>query len=308
MYFSPVVLHIPDGFLSLTVALVCWLLTVVLVGLAISKTNRSLGDRQVPLMGVMAAFIFAAQMINFPVAGGTSGHLIGGALAAVLLGPWAAMIVMTAVIAVQALLLQDGGLVAMGANILNMGLLTVAISAGLYRVVARRSAQVRLLVCGAAAWLAVLAGALATSLELWLSSTVSLQVVVPAMLGLHAVIGVGEALITVAAVAFLLRTRPDLVTNGADGPAGLGWVAAGLALSALTLLLVPFASSDPDGLERVARDLGFLARGQPRFGPLIDYAFAGLADTPAASIGAGLVGALVVLAAILVVGRALRGR
>ena len=100
---------------------------------AIRRTQSTLGERQIPLMGVMAAFIFAAQMINFPVAGGTSGHLLGGALAAIVLGPWAGMLVMTSVIAVQALLFQDGGLLVMGANILNMGLLTVLIGYGLYR-------------------------------------------------------------------------------------------------------------------------------------------------------------------------------
>src|SRR5512143_4294192 len=144
MHYSPAPMHIPDGFLSLLVSAFCWLITVALDGIAISRTNKSLGERQVPLMGVMAAFIFAAQMINFPVAGGTSGHLLGGALAAIMLGPWPAMLVMTAVVAVQGLLFQDGGLLAMGANILNMGLLTAAIGYGLYRSVLERSQRTKL--------------------------------------------------------------------------------------------------------------------------------------------------------------------
>src|SRR5574338_1438800 len=135
MLYSPAPMHIPDGFLSLAISALCWGMTVILVGIAIARTRDSLGERQVPLMGLMAAFIFAAQMINFPVAGGTAGHLLGGALAAILLGPCAGMLVMTAVIAVQALLFQDGGLLVMGANILNMGLITVAIGYGLYRAV-----------------------------------------------------------------------------------------------------------------------------------------------------------------------------
>src|SRR5512138_1352594 len=102
MLYSPEPLHIPDGFLSLVISIICWAITAITLSIAISRSNKSLGERQVPLMGVMAAFIFAAQMINFPVAGGTSGHLLGGALAAMLLGPWAGMLVMTAVIAVQA--------------------------------------------------------------------------------------------------------------------------------------------------------------------------------------------------------------
>ncbi|HMB23438.1 MAG TPA: energy-coupling factor ABC transporter permease, partial [Anaerolineales bacterium] len=122
MLYSPEPLHIPDGFLSLVISILCWMITAITLSVAISRSNKSLGERQVPLMGVMAAFIFAAQMINFPVAGGTSGHLLGGALAAMALGPWAGMLVMTAVIIVQGLLFQDGGLLVMGANIMNMGL------------------------------------------------------------------------------------------------------------------------------------------------------------------------------------------
>ena len=135
--FHPLPLHIPDGFLSMVISIICWAITIDNLGLAISKTNKALGEKQVPLMGVMAAFIFAAQMINFPVAGGTSGHLLGGALAAIVLGPWAGMLVMTAVIAVQGLLFQDGGLLVMGANILNMGLVTPVIGYGLYRAVSQ---------------------------------------------------------------------------------------------------------------------------------------------------------------------------
>src|SRR5512143_4013839 len=171
MHYSPPPMHVPDGFLSLMISAFCWVITIVLDGIAISRTNKSLGERQVPLMGIMAAFIFAAQMINFPVAGGTSGHLLGGALAAITLGPWAAMLVMTAVIAVQGLLFQDGGLLVMGANILNMGLVTAAVGYGLYRSVSSQSNNLKLGVAGVAAWLSVMTGALLTSFELWLSGT-----------------------------------------------------------------------------------------------------------------------------------------
>src|SRR5512134_3183311 len=162
MLYSPSPLHIPDGFLSLIVSLVCWLISGLTLALAISRTNKSLGEKQVPLMGVMAAFIFAAQMINFPVAGGTSGHLLGGALAAIALGPWAAMLVMTAVIAVQGLIFQDGGLLVMGANILNMGLLTAVVGYGVYRAFMGGNRTVRLAAVGVAAWLSVITGALFT--------------------------------------------------------------------------------------------------------------------------------------------------
>src|SRR5512138_3862685 len=151
MHYSPAPMHIPDGFLSLLVSAFCWVITIALDGIAISRTNKSLGERQVPLMGIMAAFIFAAQMINFPVAGGTSGHLLGGALAAMALGPWAGMLVMTAVIVVQGLLFQDGGLLVMGANILNMGLVTVIVGYGLYRAVPAGNRTLKLTVAGIAA-------------------------------------------------------------------------------------------------------------------------------------------------------------
>lgn len=291
----PPALHIPDGFLSLTISLVCWLFAVVLLVIALRRTRDTLGERQVPLMGIMAAFIFAAQMINFPVAGGTSGHLLGGALAAIALGPWPAMLVMTSVIAVQALLFQDGGLVVMGANILNMGLLTALLGYGLYRIVASRSRGIALTVAGVAAWLSVMAGALATALQLWLSGTSALRVVVPAMLGVHALIGLGEAAITVAALAFIMRARPGLLEAGVAEEGGRGWAIAGLAVALAVVLLSPFASANPDGLERVAADLGFLDRGADAPYTLIpDYTLPGLESPWLATIAAGIVGVLVV--------------
>ena len=305
---SPTPLHIPDGFLSLVVSLICWAITVITLSVAISRTNTSLGEKQVPLMGIMAAFIFAAQMINFPVAGGTSGHLLGGALAAIVLGPWAGMLVMTAVIAVQALLIQDGGLLVMGANILNMGLLTAAIGYGLYRSVVGSSRGVKLAVAGVAAWLSVMAGALATALQLWLSGTSSLQTVVIAMLGVHTLIGIGEALITVAALAFILRTRPDLLgEKSVSAQGGRGWVLAGSLISLIVVLLSPLASTNPDGLERVAGDLGFLssARSAP-YEIIPDYTVPLLGETALSTIVAGIIGALVVLVIAILAGRSLQ--
>lgn len=295
MHYSPALLHIPDGFLSFVVSITCWVISAMILSLAISHSNKSLGERQVPLMGVMAAFIFAAQMINFPVAGGTSGHLLGGALAAITLGPWAGMLVMTAVIAVQALLFQDGGLLVMGANILNMGLITVAIGYGLYRGVSAGNQTLRLTVAGIAAWLSVMAGALFTSLQLWLSGTSQLQIVIPAMLTVHALIGVGEALITVAALSFIFQTRPDLMgENSASANGSRGWVVAGIAIALLVVLLSPLASADPDGLNRVATDLGFIASAQARSGPLAGYTTPLLASTSLSKIAAGGIGLAVV--------------
>ena len=308
MHYAPSQLHIPDGFLSLIVSLLCWVITVLVLAVAISRTNKSLGERQVPLMGIMAAFIFAAQMINFPVAGGTSGHLLGGALAAIMLGPWAAMLVMTAVIAVQGLLFQDGGLLVMGANILNMGILTVAIGYGLYRGVFGMSRSVKLAVAGFAAWLSVMAGAFATALQLWLSGTSNLQTVMLAMLGVHAVIGIGEALITVAALTFIFQTRPDLLDEKSpSGRSGRGWVVVGIFISLAVVLLSPFASANPDGLERVATDLGFIDAGQSTpFQIIPDYTIPFLGETPLSTILAGAVGVLLLLGLVYIAGRSMQ--
>jgi cobalt/nickel transport system permease protein len=207
-------LHIPDGFLSAPVAATGYVAMGVALVVAVRMTDRNLSDRAVPLMGVMGAFIFAAQMMNFPVAGGTSGHMVGGALAAIVLGPWAAILVMTAVVGLQALLFQDGGLAALGANVTNMGTLAVLVGWGVYvvlRPLERFSNSGRVVAAFAAAWISVEAAALATSLQLVISDTSPFDVVMPAMLGVHALIGIGEGLITAAAVSFLLVTRPDLL-------------------------------------------------------------------------------------------------
>lgn len=310
MHFSPPHMHIPDGFLTLAVSIICWGITVSLLSIAIRKTNQALGEKRVPLMGIMAAFIFAAQMLNFPVAGGTSGHLLGGALAAIVLGPWAAMLVMTAVIAVQGLLFQDGGLVVMGANILNMGLLTAIVGYGLYRMVSKSGNTTRLVISGIAAWLSVMTGALATALQLWLSGTAKLNIVVPAMLGVHALIGLGEAFITVAALAFIFRTRPDLLDeSSASAQGSRGWIYAGIAIALGVTLLTPFASANPDGLNRVAQDMGFLGTRQSApFHIISNYNLPFLGSTPFSTIAAGMLGVLVILLLVVAFGRLLRKR
>ena len=211
--FSLSFLHAPDGFVSVPIMVGMWAVTVVVVAYAVRRTNQRLDDRAVPLLGVMAAFIFAAQMFNFPVVGGTSGHLLGGVLAAVLLGPWAATLVMTAVVAVQALLFQDGGLAVMGANIFNMGIVGTLGGYALYRAIAALlggEARGRLPAAAVAAWASVVGGALTMTVQLGASGTVPFELALPAMLGVHVLIGIGEALITVAALAFIGVTRADL--------------------------------------------------------------------------------------------------
>ena len=211
---SVVDLHAPDGFLTMPVALAMWALTILVLGVAVARARQTLDERAVPLMGVTAAFIFAAQMFNFPVAGGTSGHLLGGVLAAILLGPWVGTLVMASVITVQALVFQDGGLVALGANIFDMGVVGTLGGFAIYRVVCAAlggEERGRLSAAGIAAWTAVMLGALAMSVQLVLSGTSPLAVVMPAMLAVHAFIGVGEAFVTVGALLLLRSVRPDLL-------------------------------------------------------------------------------------------------
>ena len=290
MFHSPAAMHIPDGFLSLPVALVGWGLTLALLAAALRRTNTA---SQLPLMGVLAAFIFAAQAINFPVAAGTSGHLIGGALAAILLGPWQGMLAMTAVVTVQALVFQDGGLLALGWNLFNMAALACFAGDWVHRrmgaLQGRRAPAAGFL----AGWLSVMAAATAASLQLALSGTVALRLVLPAMLGVHALIGIGEGLITAGAVAFLRGAQPAVLARPEDasGDRRPAYLLLGLGLA---LLLTPLASGFPDGLERVAERLEFGAQARGLgIGLLSDYAIPGvsspaLATALAVALGAAL--------------------
>ncbi len=213
-------MHIPDGFLSNEVAAAVAIPAVAAVAYGLRRAEVELDDRRVPLLGVTAAFVFAAQMLNFPVAGGTSGHFLGAALAAILLGPWLASLVLAVVLVVQAFVFADGGLTALGANVFNMGVVGGVVVGGLMlaaRTALPNTRGALLAVAGGGAWLAVMAGAAAGSIELAVSGTVPLGTVLPAMLGVHAVIGAGEAVITVAAVSAVLATRPDLI-GGPDVP------------------------------------------------------------------------------------------
>lgn len=303
-----ILLHIPDGFLNLLVALVCWVVALVVLSLALANTRQEFDERLVPLAGIMGAFIFAAQMINFPVAGGTSGHFVGAALAFIVLGPWLGVLTMTAVIAVQALLFQDGGLVVMGANLLVMAVVPGFVAYFVYGMARERSERVRLIMAGVAAWLSVMAAALLTSLLLAFSGTSALSIVLPAMLGVHAIIGLGEAAITVAALAFIRAVRPGLLEGGAESGKG-GWVVAGLGVALLVVLLAPFASGHPDGLEWVAETTGFLDTAQDApYQLLPDYTIPLLGETSLSTIIAGAVGVVIVAGLMVLLLRWLRRR
>jgi len=207
-------MHIPDGFLNAATAATTYVVSAGGVGYGVKEANRKLGDKHVPLMGVMGAFIFAAQMLNFTVVGGTSGHLIGGALAAILLGPWAGTLIMACVLIVQCLIFQDGGITALGANIFNMGLVACFVGYYLYRAVTslRGESKTARLVGGfVGAWSSVFMASIACAVELALSGKFPLGVALPAMGGIHALIGIGEGLITTAVLGFVMATRSDLL-------------------------------------------------------------------------------------------------
>lgn len=299
MHYAPVSMHIPDGFLSVMVALFFWIISLAVIAYALKRVNQDLGEKQIPLMGVLAAAIFAGQMLNFTVAGGTSGHLLGATLATVLLGPWAAILVMTCVVGVQALIFQDGGVLALGANLFNMAIIGVSVAYFVYHTFQRLvgKLQWRLYVGGfAAAWLSIFVASLAAALQLALSGTSPANIAVPAMGAIHALIGIGEGLITVGALAFLSTARPDLVQRDAvTAPAGrVVWV-IGLLIAIGLALLAPLASTHPDGLEWVAEQQGFLSLAQsPLYEVIPDYAFPGVSDAALATIFAGVLGTLLV--------------
>ncbi len=207
-------MHIPDGFLSHSINAATFVISAGACTYGVKKVNRTFGEREVPLMGVTAAFTFAAQMINFPIAGGTSGHFLGAVFSSVLLGPWAGLLIMTIVLIVQCLGFADGGLTAIGSNIFNMGVIGALGGYTIFYILftlLQKSRKGFFFALTVASWLSIVMGASAAAIELALSGTSPLNIALPAMAGIHAIIGVGEAIITAAALSLILKTRPDLV-------------------------------------------------------------------------------------------------
>jgi len=213
--------HIPDGFINAGVSVGAGAVAVGALSVCVRKTADVMEERQAPMAGLVAAFIFAVQMLNFPVAGGTSGHLLGGVLAAVLVGPWAGAVCVSVVLLVQALLFADGGLSALGLNVVNMALLTAfggyAIYATLRKVLPKSRIGV-MVASGVAAGLGVVLAAAAFTAEYAIGGQggASLGAVAGAMIGTHLLIGVGEGLITALTVGAVLAVRPDLVAGATD--------------------------------------------------------------------------------------------
>jgi len=309
--------HIPDGFVDGKTAVATAALAAVGLAVALRNVRLSFPPRRVPLIGLAAAFVFAAQMLNFPVAGGTSGHLIGGVLAAVLLGPSAAVVVLSSVLILQCLLFADGGLTALGANLFSMALVAPVVGYGVYSLVRRAgggSLRGRLLAAAFAAWCSVVAAAVACAGELAASGTVAWGVALPAMAGVHMLVGLGEAAITALVVAAVAGVRPELVrdADAARGPRYGALAAYGLLISVgLVLFVAPFASGLPDGLESFLAALGFEARAAAPpllSSPLPGYTVPGLGRAVPATLLAGAIGTVVAFGLAYLLARLLTPR
>jgi len=309
-------MHAPDGFLNMGTSITAGFISVIAVGIALRQSRRQLAEKAIPLAGITAAFVFAAQMFNFPVAAGTTGHLLGATLAAVLLGPSVAAVVVTIVVVVQALVFADGGLTALGYNVLNMAIIPAYggyAAFRLFRRVLPRSAGGVVGATGLAAWASVVMAATAFSIE-WLfgaTAPVSFDDVFVAMVGVHALIGIGEAVISAMAVGAVMASRPDLVLGARDlGGEAFGetkvktrtFVIGGLLVAAALAGVVSQAAvAEPDGLERVAEDAGFLDSGEEHAlaeSLFADYATEGITNERVSLSVAGILGAFVTLAVV----------
>jgi len=206
-------MHIPDGFLDIKTWATLSVTSAGVLGLSVKKTKKIIGEKHIPMMGVMAAFIFAAQMLNFPVPGGTSGHFLGGVLIAILLGPFTGVLIMATVIILQCFIFQDGGLTALGANIFNMGVIGSMAGYYLYLGLNRilQNTKWKFVNVFLASWLAVILAASSCAIELAISGTVPIRVALTTMASVHALIGIGEGIITVLVFSFIFKTRQDLL-------------------------------------------------------------------------------------------------
>lgn len=292
-----VLVHIPDGMLDSKTWITAWAGSAGALGFAVREVRRRLTDSKLVLMAVLAALIFALQMLNFPVAGGTSGHFAGGAAAAIILGPWPAVLVMSCVLIVQALFFADGGVTALGANMVNLAVVGPFVGWWLYSTLAPASAPAprKSAAAFASAWAGCFSAALTAGLMLWISGRVPLGAALGAMGFWHALIGIGEGLITAGLVSYLLSVRPDLLDGrSTDRRTSMVPVVVTLGITAVAAAGLSFlASSHPDGLEFVYFETGLGARFAERVlidSPMPDYVLPGIGNEALAGILAGVVG------------------
>jgi cobalt/nickel transport system permease protein len=294
-------MHIPNGFLTDPVCTVSTLASAGVIGYGFSRIREVDNSRSAALMAATGAGIFAAQMVNFPVDGGTSGHVIGAALAAIALGPWRGMLAMAVVLAIQCLVFGDGGLRVLGANMLNMAVVATLVSWGIYQFTTRRVAGTpgKLLGAGAAAFGSVLAAASLCAAELAISGTYAPADVFSAMLSVHLMIALCEAIITTTVVAAAIALAAE---RRLASPRGVMIVGLAVAIG-VAGLLAPLASSYPDGLERVASDLNFAGLATSSFAIVPEYEAPGIAWPAAAVAIAGIIGVMLVFASSYTLGR-----
>ncbi|MER7949085.1 energy-coupling factor ABC transporter permease [Streptomyces sp. NPDC096079] len=319
-------MHVPDGFINAPVSAAAGVVAAGAVAVSLRGARKELDERTAPLAGLVAAFIFAVQMLNFPVAAGTSGHLLGGALAAILVGPWTGVLCVAVVLLMQGILFADGGLTALGVNITVMGVVTVVVAYALFRglvLVLPRTRRSVTVASFAAALVSVPAAAAAFTLIYAIGGTTDVPVskVLTAMVGVHVLIGIGEAVITMLTVGAVIAVRPDLVYGArgltaplklrVDGelvdaapapapaaPAAGGsprklWIGGVVTALVLAGFVSFYASASPDGLEKVAADKGIDAKVEDHAAadsPLADYGVKGI-EAPRLSGGlAGVIG------------------
>ncbi|WP_149826241.1 energy-coupling factor ABC transporter permease [Streptomyces tailanensis] len=326
-------MHVPDGFINAPVSAVAGVVAAGAVAVSLRGARRELDERTAPLAGLVAAFIFAVQMLNFPVAAGTSGHLLGGALAAILVGPYTGVLCVSVVLLMQGILFADGGLTALGVNISVMAVVTVVVAYAVFRGLVKVLPKKRPSVTASAfiaALLSVPAAAAVFTLVYAVGGTTDVPIgsVLTAMVGVHTLIGMGEAAITALTVGAVIAVRPDLVygargltaplklrVNGelVDAPAARPepvavaarssrkFLLAGLGVSLLLAGVVSFyASADPDGLEKVAADKGIDAKAEDHAAadsPLADYGVEGLTNSRLSGGLAGVIGVGVTIVA-----------
>ncbi|MDN3293065.1 energy-coupling factor ABC transporter permease [Streptomyces ficellus] len=316
-------MHVPDGFINAPVSAAAGLVAAGAVAAGLRGARRELDERTAPLAGLVAAFIFAVQMLNFPVAAGTSGHLLGGALAAILVGPYTGVLCIAVVLLMQGVLFADGGLTALGVNITVMGVVTVVVAYGLFRglvMVLPRTRRSVTIASFVASLVSVPAAAAAFTAIYAIGGTTDVPVpkVLTAMVGVHVLIGIGEAVITTATVGAVIAVRPDLVYGARgltaplklrvggeliDAPTAPVAVAArstrkvwatGLVTALVLAGFVSFyASASPDGLEKVAADQGIDRKAEEhavKDSPLADYGVSGVTDTRLSGGLAGTIG------------------
>ena len=258
-------MHVPDGFMNVTMSAATGVISFGTLWAYIRSAKDLIADKFIALTGMMSALIFVLQMINFPVAAGTSGHLLGGALAVIVLGPRLGLICLSVVVIIQSLLFADGGLSALGVNVLNMAIVTSATSWFIVKYwikfIGKNKTSI-VTVSVLAGILSVVFSSIAFTIQYAIGGTISIPVgtVLIAMVTTHLIIGLGEGIITALIITLLMRVRPDLVyayDRSDENTTKVSFYGLFIILILLLSLITPFASSSPDGLESVAEEFGF---------------------------------------------------